>query len=158
MMAIQAHLGEATIRARFTDYLIRFIQLASKHEYDTFGITSIGFPCTSFSSVSLKLGSGIVFIDEISKSREMSINLPRIESWRSNKSYNLFCQDFQEIQEHSVIRGIDLVHQINKLRLTRKMSTNESELIYRTISLNIKDSDQIVEVGYSAACSFDRLD
>ena len=77
------HYGEAVIRARFTDYVQRFVRLAARYEEEATGTTSIGFPCVSYRHGQLgqpgSLGSGIVFSDESSGTKELAVNAPRID-------------------------------------------------------------------------------
>jgi Stabilization of polarity axis len=91
--AIASHFGEAVIRARFTDYLFRFIRLASRYEEEAFASTSIGYPSVSYSAANGgRLGSGAVFSDDASRMREMAANVGRIEGWRLTRSYQLWRQ------------------------------------------------------------------
>lgn len=85
MTAIAYHYGEPMVRARFTEYVTRFIRLASRYEEDTFGSTSIGFSSTSYSDG--QLGSGTMLDDSV---RETSAS--RIEGWRRTASYDYYVQ------------------------------------------------------------------
>ena len=85
--AMAGHFGEAHVRQRFTDYISRFVRLASYHEYTQTGQTRIGYRSVSYNDG--QLGSGTVFADEASKSREMRVNINRIEAWKKTKSYKL---------------------------------------------------------------------
>jgi hypothetical protein len=81
------------IRARFSDYLLRFIRLASRYEEEVFASTSIGYPSISYSPANGgRLGSGAVFSDDASRQREMAANIGRIEGWRMTRSYQLWRQ------------------------------------------------------------------
>lgn len=88
--AIQAHYGESVIRARLTDYVARFVRLASRYEEETTSTTSIGFPSAPCAHGSL--GSGIVFGDEGAGQREVLGNGARIEAWMRTKSYKVYQQ------------------------------------------------------------------
>lgn len=72
------------LRARVTEFVLRFVQLAARHEEDTFGSTAICFPSLSFSDG--QLGSGTIPEDP----KEMAMNIGRIEGWRRSVSYELF--------------------------------------------------------------------
>ena len=89
--SIQSHYGEAVIRARFTDYVQRFVRLAARYEEEATGSTSIGYPCIPYRHGTLgalgTLGSGIVFPDETSGAKDLAVNAPRIEGWRASPSY-----------------------------------------------------------------------
>ena len=95
--AINYHFGEGLVRARFTEYVHRFIRLASRFEEDVTGTTTIGFPSATFSEgpgESSQLGSGIIFLDEAAGARELAMNASRIEGWRRTMTY----QYFQEVR------------------------------------------------------------
>jgi hypothetical protein len=85
------------IRARFAEYVYRFLQLASRYEEDTLRMTNnVWYPCTMYISNgrtgAASLGSGIRFNDEIEGMRELSINGARIEGWRESPSYKYWVQ------------------------------------------------------------------
>lgn len=94
MSAIQSHYGESIIRARFADYVIRFIRLTARYEQDTTGSTKIDFPSKAFKDG--HLGSGMTFSDDFVKSREMDLNRPRMEGWKKSRSY----QYWKEVSYH----------------------------------------------------------
>lgn len=90
------------IRARVAEYVNRFVRIAAAYEDSVLGSTSIGFSMQSFSETGVSttmigmgipqglggsLGSGMVFMDDLSKAREMTSNASRIEGWRSTKNY-----------------------------------------------------------------------
>lgn len=101
--AINYHFGESLVRARFTEYLMRFIRLASRYEEDVLGMTTIGYPSTVFSEGpgdSSQLGSGMVFLDEAAGAREVTANASRIEGWRRTKTYHYF----QEVCRRATVK------------------------------------------------------
>jgi hypothetical protein len=81
------HYGEHHIRIRFIDYISRFVRLAAYQEFMHLGSTRIGYPYTNFRDG--HLGSGVVFIDDTLKQREMWGNAHRIDAWRKTRSYRL---------------------------------------------------------------------
>lgn len=88
--AISYHFPETLIRARFTEYVTRFIRLASRYEEDTQGTTKIGFSSSPFTSIpggDPQLGSGLVFVDEAMGTKELVANASRIEGWRKTIPY-----------------------------------------------------------------------
>ena len=87
--AISYHFGENLIRARFTEYVIRFVRLASKYEEELTGSTTIGFPTVHFSGSGEKarLGSGMMWTDEMSGPRELQANASRIDGFRGTDVY-----------------------------------------------------------------------
>jgi hypothetical protein len=76
---------------RFTEYVTRFLRLASRYEEEITGGTSFGFPSAPFTEIPgqpPRLGSGIAFSDEATCLRELAANAQRIEAWRRTNSYN----------------------------------------------------------------------
>ncbi|KAK9898601.1 spindle pole body interacting protein [Cystobasidium minutum MCA 4210] len=156
--AIQSHFGEAVIRARLIDYMRRFVRLASRYEEDTYGTTSIDYPTLSF--VPGRLGSGLVFYTNNAEEvkREIQSNAGRIEGWRRTKSYDSYKRDWMQSQVPQsqqnptvfslirAIKGVDLHHQISRLRNSKRMSGEEVEHICRMLRDNVKTDEQVVEV------------
>ena len=80
------------MRARFTEYTMRFLRMAARYEEEYLGATSIGYPSSSFeypnpNEPGGRLGSGLSFMDEMSGGKELLANASRIEGWRHTKSY-----------------------------------------------------------------------
>jgi hypothetical protein len=78
------------VRMRFTEYVTRFVRLASRYEEEVTGTTKFGFPSSPFTEIPGRLpqlGSGIMFNDEATCLRELSANAHRIEAWRKTNSY-----------------------------------------------------------------------
>ncbi|KAF9433696.1 hypothetical protein BGZ76_009100 [Entomortierella beljakovae] len=93
LSAIHAHYGEMVIRAKFQDYVTRFVQLASQYEEQTYGQTTIGLNSINTPESTKYLGTGLDFADDASRSREISANSSRIEGWRVTTSYT-YLQEF----------------------------------------------------------------
>jgi hypothetical protein len=76
---------------RFTDYVTRFVRLASRWEEEVIGSTRLGYPSAPFipegPNGPAQLGSGVVFSDESSATRELAVNGSRIEAWRRTNTY-----------------------------------------------------------------------
>lgn len=93
MTAISYHFGESLVRARFTEYVFRFVRLVSRYEEEFYGPTKIGYPTATFSqSIDgyRQLGSGIIFPDDVSAGKELAINANRMEGWRKTKMYDYY--------------------------------------------------------------------
>lgn len=76
---------------RFTEYVTRFVRLASYYEEEVTGVTKVGHPSSSFSEQPgrrAQLGSGIAFSDEATSVKELAANAQRIEAWRKTNSYH----------------------------------------------------------------------
>lgn len=86
MNAIQGHYGETAVRAKFQDYIFRFVRLTSIYEEQVYNQTSIGTGSAEMG----ELGYGPVFQDEVSKQRELSCYASRIEGWRQTISYKYY--------------------------------------------------------------------
>lgn len=87
LTATTQNYGEAHIRVRWTDYISRFVRLVAYQEQLHLGSTRLGWPYATFREG--QLGSGIVFIDDDLRQRELRGNAHRIDAWRKTKSYRL---------------------------------------------------------------------
>jgi hypothetical protein len=67
--------------------------LASRYEEDILGATAIGFPSAPFNEGpgdTSQLGSGVIFLDDVAGSREVTANASRIEGWRRTPTHRMF--------------------------------------------------------------------
>ncbi|PPQ68193.1 hypothetical protein CVT25_015025 [Psilocybe cyanescens] len=156
--AIDDHFGESLVRMRFTEYVTRFVRLASRYEEEITGKTTFGFPSAPFTENpgrSPKLGSGIAFSDEATCLKELVANAHRIEAWRKTNSYRYLIlasyehpvfQDYAKLQANSCIKGFDVLHQLFRLRYTKNMTDAEALAIMRSLADGVKTYDQVVEL------------
>ncbi|KAF7357919.1 Protein mesA [Mycena venus] len=146
--AIEYHYGESLVRVRFTEYVLRFVRLASRYEEDMTGTTKFGYPSYAFDSraPNPRLGSGIVFNDDSTGRKELAANSHRIEAWRKTNSYEYVCADFRNAQLSDAIQGFDVAHQLFRVRNAKIMSDGEVSAIMRTLAENVKTYDQVVEL------------
>ncbi|KAI0034716.1 spindle pole body interacting protein [Vararia minispora EC-137] len=146
--AINYHFGEGLVRARFTEYVQRFVRLASRFEEDITGTTKIGFQSSPFAITpdAIRLGGGMFFNDDIVGARELQANAARIDGWRRTEFYTNLQQDFAHALSASPIQGFDLAHQIWRFRFAKNLSDTEVELIMRTLLDNVRSYDQVVEL------------
>ncbi|RDB24706.1 Protein mesA [Hypsizygus marmoreus] len=147
--AIEDHFGESLVRTRFTEYVTRFVRLASRYEEEVTGSTKFGFPSSSFTEIPGRppqLGSGITFSDEATCMRELTANAQRIEAWRKTNSYQYCVTDFAKFQANSAIKGFDVLHQLFRLRHAKNLSDSEVLLIMRTLADNCRTYEQVVEL------------
>ncbi|KAJ7213037.1 stabilization of polarity axis-domain-containing protein [Mycena pura] len=170
--AIEYHYGESLVRVRFTEYVLRFVRLASRYEEDTIGTTKFGYPSIAFDGrlSTPRLGSGIVFNDDSAGRKELAANSHRIEAWRKTNSYEYICvvgavagvlfgsrtgpglkeefcvQDFRNAQVMNAIQGFDVAHQLFRLRNAKNMSDVEVSTIMRALADSVKTYDQVVEL------------
>lgn len=85
LASIQAHYGETSIRAKFQDYVFRFVRLAALYEEQVYGETHIGW-----NSEKNVLGYGPVFADDLAQQKELNAYANRIEGWRQTISYKYY--------------------------------------------------------------------
>ena len=151
VQAIQSHFGEAVIRARVTDYVRRFVRLASRWEEENFGATSIDHPSMPYNPITGRPGSGLVFFGGGSQEevrRELQANAGRIEGWRRTKCYEAYKADWIAREQNTArpVKGFDLQHQISRLRLGKKMANEEVEAVFRTLRDAVVTDEQIIQV------------
>ncbi|KAF5380434.1 hypothetical protein D9615_004661 [Tricholomella constricta] len=147
--AIDDHFGESLVRMRFTEYVTRFVRLASRYEEEVAGSTKIGFPSAVFTELPGRhpqLGGGIAFNDEATCMRELTANAQRIEAWRKTNSYQYCVADFMKFQANNAIKGFDVLHQLFRLRHAKTMSDSEVSAIMRTFADSVKTYEQVVEL------------
>ncbi|KAG5723625.1 Protein mesA [Termitomyces sp. T112] len=147
--AIDDHFGESVVRMRFTEYVTRFVRLASRYEEEVTGSTKIGHPSSSFLEQPgrrAQLGSGIALSDEAASMKELTANAQRIEAWRKTNSYQYCVADFAKFQANSAIRGFDVMHQLIRLRHGKALIDAEAALIMRTFADNVKTYEQVIEL------------
>ncbi|RUP42959.1 hypothetical protein BC936DRAFT_137837 [Jimgerdemannia flammicorona] len=145
-LAIQSHYGEMIIRAKFQDYMQRFVRLAAVYEEEYLGSTKIGFNNVNTPDPTGVLGMGVVFTDDTAKNRELIGNINRIEGWRSTISYQYYQKDFQKALQSRSIKNIDMYRQISKLKMLKMMPDNEVETIYKAFLENAVSEEQMHEV------------
>lgn len=147
--AIEDHFGESLVRTRFTEYVMRFVRLASRYEEETTGTTKFGFPSSLFSESPGRLphlGGGIAFGDEATCFKELMANAHRIEAWRKTNSYQYLVTDYPKYQANLAIKGFDVLHQLFRLRYTKNITEAETLAIMRTLADNVRSYDQVVEL------------
>ncbi|KAI0319503.1 spindle pole body interacting protein [Amylostereum chailletii] len=147
--AINYHFGEGLVRARFTEYVHRFVRLASRYEEEVMGTSTIGYPSTSFAEGpgdTSRLGSGMVFLDDSAGARELAANASRIEGWRRTQSYREYQKDSKASLATNAIQGFDVLYQVTRLRYAKNIPDAEAELIMHTMLDNVYSYEQVVEL------------
>ncbi|KAI7889577.1 docking domain of Afi1 for Arf3 in vesicle trafficking-domain-containing protein [Mucor mucedo] len=142
LSAIQAHYGETSIRAKFQDYVFRFVRLAAIYEEQVYHTTKIGW-----NSPENILGYGPVFQDETAKKRELNANAQRIEGWRQTISYKYYQMDIVHWIQNSCIKNLDVYRQISKLKRLKHIPDREVSSIYEAFLNNIITHRQMIEVS-----------
>lgn len=141
LASIQAHYGETSIRAKFQDYVFRFVRLAAIYEEQVYHTTKIAWNVPG-----MTLGYGPVFADEASMKRELQANAQRIEGWRQTISYKYYQMEFTHRIENSCIQKLDVYRQISKLKRLRQIPDQEVSSIYEAFLNNIITHRQMIEV------------
>lgn len=59
----------------------------------------------------------------------------------------LLLKDFQKSLTTDAIQGVDIYHQLSRLRHGKNLPDAEVELMIRTFAENLQNYDQVVEVG-----------
>ncbi|KAK3813883.1 MAG: docking domain of Afi1 for Arf3 in vesicle trafficking-domain-containing protein [Linnemannia gamsii] len=158
LSAIQAHYGEMVIRARFQEYVTRFVQLASQYEDQTYGQTTIGINRTNTPESTKYMGTGLVFSDESSRIKEIAANASRIEGWRATTSYKYLQEDHKEWLSTRSIQCMDVKRVISLLKLSRSLSSQDVSTLYKGFLQNIVTDEQIIETGHVYIRSLNRFE
>ena len=141
LSAIQAHYGETSIRAKFQDYVFRFVRLAAIYEEQVYQTTDIGW-----SSPETVLGYGPVFQDDVLKQKELNANAQRIEGWRQSISYKYYQRDLALWLQNACIKNLDVYRQISKLKRLKQIPDHEVTAIYEAFLNSIVTHRQMIEV------------
>lgn len=147
MNAIQSHYGETAIRAKFQDYVARFVRLAALYEEDVYQQTKIGWEIDSSSDPTGLLGQGSVFPDEATRQRELSSNASRIEGWRQTISYRYYQKDFTIWKQNSRLKNLDVYRQICKLKILRDIPDAEIIAILDAFRRTLISDQHIIEAS-----------
>ncbi|KAG2227363.1 hypothetical protein INT45_004318, partial [Circinella minor] len=146
MSAIQGHYGEAHVRAKFQDYVGRFVRLAAVYEEDVYHQTKIGWPHDTELDPTGLLGHGFVFTDNITKQKELASYASRIEGWRQTISYRYYQkQGFNSLIQNSSLQKVDVYRQISKLKTLRNIPENEIVAILEALLQNIVSDKSMIE-------------
>ncbi|KAG0091989.1 hypothetical protein BGZ92_011163 [Podila epicladia] len=145
LSAIQAHYGEMVIRAKFQDYVTRFVQLAAQYEEQTYGQTYIGINRQNTPESSKYLGTGLVFSDETSRAREIAVNASRIEGWRATTSYQYLKDDHKVWLTTRTIRCMDVKRVISLLKQAKSLAPQDVSVLFRGFLQHIVSDKQVIE-------------
>lgn len=137
--------SEASIRLKFRDWINRFIKIAAAQEEAQFGASDLSPPLAKSFTL---LGHGLVWPDDPSKKRELLANAARVDKWRGTDSYQYAIIDrkAQYARTSNRVRTLDLSHQLDKLRILRTLSNDESSAIYHTLSQEIITDAHLTEL------------
>ena len=144
--SIQSRHGEAAIRSKWRDYILKFTRIAAAFEESVYGASALYIGASEADAGAYGVhGHGYVWPDDASKARELGANVWRIEGWRNTRSYYAFIQDLAAMWERRPIRSLDLAHQHDRLRSV-KLSHEDSAAIYLALAAVVKTYDEICQL------------
>ncbi|KAG5661567.1 hypothetical protein KAF25_005689 [Fusarium avenaceum] len=143
LRSIAARHGERVIRAKWRDWVAKFTQIAAKFEEGVYGASAlyIGGEDQDLMPPGAN-GHGYVWPDDTAKHKELAGNVTRIEGWRNTRSYYSFIQDLAQIYTIRPLKGLDLAHLHDRLRMQR-LTPAQSRDIYLTVSKHVHTYDEI---------------
>ncbi|KAF4511414.1 hypothetical protein G6O67_003217 [Ophiocordyceps sinensis] len=143
LRSIAARHGERVIRAKWRDWVLKFTRIAAQLEESVYGASAlyIGSEDNEL-TLSGASGHGYVWADDAAKLKELAGNVTRIEGWRNTRSYYSYIQDLAQIYTVRPLKGLDLAHMHDRLRLQR-LSPAQSRDIYLTFSKFVHSYDEI---------------
>lgn len=93
LRSIASRHGEAVIRAKWRDWVLKFTRVAAAFEESLFGASALHVGGEEADAQSAGIaGHGYVWSDEVSRQRELAGSVSRIEGWRNTRSYYNFIQ------------------------------------------------------------------
>ncbi|OJD13292.1 hypothetical protein AJ78_06234 [Emergomyces pasteurianus Ep9510] len=147
LRSIASRHGEGAIRAKWRAYITKFTRISATFEQTVYGATALHIIGPGEDSVegrpgeqpevsnpaSLR-GHGYVWPDDVTKQRELTAWVSRIEGWRNTRSYYYFIQDTAALYlAGRPVQSIDIHHHHDRLR-SLKLSHSESAQIYLALS------------------------
>ncbi|KAM5369269.1 hypothetical protein ACJZ2D_009090 [Fusarium nematophilum] len=143
LRSIAARHGERVLRAKWRDWVGKFTQIAAKFEESVYGASAlyIGGEDQDLMPPGAN-GHGYVWSDDTAKHKELAGNVTRIEGWRNTRSYYSFIQDLAQIYTVRPLKGLDLAHLHDRLRMQR-LTPAQSRDIYLTITKHVHSYDEI---------------
>lgn len=164
LAAIAERQGEASIRARFRHWILKFTRLAAAFEEVVYGANMLNAgapspessPTTPLSAKSFGAfhastrnaiikGNGFVWTSQAEKLRELAVNATRIEGWTKTRSYLNFVQDVETYHARRAVKDIDLQHLHDKLTRLR-LGADTAGFIYIAICEAVQSDEQINEL------------
>ncbi|RDA84467.1 hypothetical protein CP532_0056 [Ophiocordyceps camponoti-leonardi (nom. inval.)] len=142
--SIAARHGERVIRAKWRGWVLKFTRIAAQFEEAVYGASAL---CLGSEELDPTLppgasGHGFVWADDAARTKELAGNVTRIEGWRNTRSYYSYIQDLTHIYSLRPLKGLDLAHLHDRLRLQR-LTPAQSRDIYLTFSRFVHSYDEI---------------
>ncbi|KAL7921923.1 docking domain of Afi1 for Arf3 in vesicle trafficking domain-containing protein [Trichoderma austrokoningii] len=143
LRSIAARHGERVIRAKWRDWVNRFTRIAAQFEESVYSASAlyIGGQDQDLALPGAS-GHGYVWADDAAKFKELAGNVTRIEGWRNTRSYYSYIQDLARIYTVRPLKGLDLAHMHDRLRMQR-LTPSQSKDVYLTLSRHIHSYEEI---------------
>ncbi|CAH0049080.1 unnamed protein product [Clonostachys solani] len=143
LRSIAARHGERVIRAKWRQWILKLTRIAAQFEESVYGASAlyIGSEDRELTLPGAS-GHGYVWPDDAAKHKELAGNVTRIEGWRNTRSYYSYIQDLAQLYTVRPLKGLDVAHMHDRLRLQR-LSPTQSRDIYLTLSKHIYSYDEI---------------
>ncbi|KAH8176373.1 docking domain of afi1 for arf3 in vesicle trafficking domain-containing protein [Sarocladium implicatum] len=143
LRSIAARHGERVIRAKWRDWVLKFTRIAAQFEESVYGASALYIGSEDQeAALPGASGHGYVWSDDTAKHKELAGNVTRIEGWRNTRSYYSFIQDLAQLYNVRPLKGLDLEHLHDRLRLQR-LTPSQSRDIYVTFHKHIHNYDEI---------------
>ncbi|KAG6365213.1 hypothetical protein INS49_006822 [Diaporthe citri] len=153
LKSIAARHGERVVRAKWRDWVVKFTRVAAAFEESVYGASALyiggdegadgGAVITPSSGANgILSGHGYVWPDEPSKHKELAGNVTRIEGWRNTRSYYSYIQDMAKMYTIKPLKGLDLHHLHDRLRMQR-MTQSQTREIYLGFAKYVRSYEEI---------------
>ncbi|KAK0389160.1 hypothetical protein NLU13_2735 [Sarocladium strictum] len=143
LRSIAARHGERVIRAKWRDWVLKFTRISAQFEESVYGASALYIGGEEQEAMLPGAsGHGYVWPDETAKHKELAGNVTRIEGWRNTRSYYSYIQDLAQLYNVRPLKGLDLEHLHDRLRLQR-LTPSQSRDIYVTFHKFIRSYDEI---------------
>jgi hypothetical protein len=140
LLAIANRHGENAIRAKWRSWVLKFTRITAAFEETVYGASALYIGSHEADAGAYGVtGHGYVWPDEGSRMKELSVNVHRIEGWRTTRSYYSCVQDLARSWSKRPVRNLDFAHQHDKLRYL-KLSHDASAAIYLAIAKCVEDA------------------
>ncbi|KJZ72921.1 hypothetical protein HIM_07684 [Hirsutella minnesotensis 3608] len=143
LRSVAARHGERVIRAKWRDWVVKFTRIAAQFEESVYGASAlyIGGEDQDLTLPGAS-GHGYVWADDAAKNKELAGNVTRIEGWRNSRSYFSHVKDIARVYSVRPLKGLDLAHMHDRLRLQR-LTPTQSRDIYLTFSRQVHSYEEI---------------
>ncbi|KAI3393332.1 hypothetical protein diail_4465 [Diaporthe ilicicola] len=153
LKSIAARHGERVVRAKWRDWVVKFTRVAAAFEESVYGASALyiggdegvdggAVVAPSSGANGILSGHGYVWPDEPSKHKELAGNVTRIEGWRNTRSYYSYIQDMAKMYTIKPLKGLDLHHLHDRLRMQR-MTQSQTREIYLGFSKYVRSYEEI---------------